>query len=130
MFCSKCGTQNAEEAVFCNKCGAQLQANPAAPTGNSPVKPIGFKKPNKGMAIASMVIGIISIALFMFETASVVCSIVGIVLSTITLTRAKYHSVQNGMAVAGLVCSIAGFAIQVIITSFVPTILNNLLSVT
>lgn len=31
MFCSNCGTQNANSSRFCNNCGSPIQAQPAAP---------------------------------------------------------------------------------------------------
>lgn len=42
MFCTKCGTQNAEDAMFCAKCGYALQEQVSAPVAKprkkSPVK--------------------------------------------------------------------------------------------
>ncbi len=38
MFCSKCGTQNPEDAKFCSKCGAELGVSIALAAAPPPVR--------------------------------------------------------------------------------------------
>ena len=52
MNCSKCGKENPEDARFCNSCGAAFTIVPTEGPG------VGVK--TSGMAIAAMVLGILS----------------------------------------------------------------------
>lgn len=67
---------------------------------------------NKGMAIASMVCGIVSIVLVCCSYyISIPCAIVGLVLGI--MSNKKFG--KNGMATAGIVCSIVTIALSVIV---------------
>ena len=70
-------------------------------------------KQSKGMAIASMVLGICSIVFFSTVFISLICAIVGLVLGIV----AKKKN-QGGMATAGIVTSIIGIVIVVIVFVF------------
>lgn len=71
------------------------------------------EKQSNGLAIASMVLGIVSIILMCFPTifcyGTWVLAIVGIVLAAVAKKKAK-----SGMATAGLVCSIIALALWVV----------------
>jgi hypothetical protein len=90
MFCNKCGANIADGSSFCPSCGAQF-GNAAAP-----------KTPGLGMAIASMVLGIISLLCFPYITG---------VLAVIFGAVAKNNGYKSGMATAGIVCGIIGVAL-------------------
>lgn len=70
------------------------------------------EKQSKGLAIASMVLGIVSIILMCIPGTCYgawVFAIVGIVLAAVAKKKAK-----SGMATAGLVCSIIALALWVV----------------
>ena len=75
--------------------------------------------PGKGMAIASMVLGIVSLAIPFVGTFT---AIVGLVLGALAMKNLKAVGAPTGMAVAGIVCSIIALAISVIciFTCYVP----------
>lgn len=69
------------------------------------------EKQSNGLAIASMVLGIVSLILTcILPYVSWVLAIVGIVLAAIAKKKAK-----SGMATAGLVCSIIALAVWVVV---------------
>ena len=134
MVCTKCGFTNEAEAKFCASCGAALSApvvepaadtyaNPAdtytapvqnptpvysapyqAPVQNAvPVQPVA--QPGKGFAIAGMVCGIVSLALFCF--APLITGILGIIFGAV----AKSKGFQGGMATAGIACGAVGLGL-------------------
>lgn len=71
--------------------------------------------PAYGMSIASMVLGIISIVLFLVFYISLPCAIVGIVLGCISRSRAKEFGIKNTFSTAGIICSAVGIALVIII---------------
>lgn len=109
MFCPNCGANNADGATFCVNCGAPVNAAPAQPVGyqNAPVQPAyGYqnapvKDAGKGFAIASLVLGIISLFVFAY-----ICGTLAIVFAVV----AKKKGSTNKMATAGLVLGIVGVA--------------------
>lgn len=104
MFCEKCGTQLPDGSAFCTACGAQLNAAPQA----APAQPVyaapAAKAPNPGigLAIAGMVLGILSFLCFPAITG---------VLAIIFGAVAKSKGCTSGMATAGIVCGIIGIAL-------------------
>ena len=110
MFCQNCGKQNPDGIAFCANCGAAL--NGAAPV--APVAPVApATVPGKGLGIASMVVGIISLALFCTGWVAIVCAIIGTVLGGVALKKAKDAGMKNGMATAGLACSVVALGIAI-----------------
>lgn len=75
MICPKCGNNVDDAAVICINCGENLQPTPA-------------KAPGKGMAVASLVLGIVSMLCFppITGTLGIVFGAVGIVLWIVMLT--------------------------------------------
>ena len=63
----------------------------------------------KGMAVASLVLGILSVELFCLWYLSLPCAVVGLILGILSL-----KSSGRGMAIAGLVLSIIALAIAVV----------------
>ncbi|MBQ7416075.1 MAG: hypothetical protein IJW14_03435 [Oscillospiraceae bacterium] len=62
--------------------------------------------PGKGLGIAGMILGIISLVFCCCtEYISIPCAVVGLILSIIGLSSAKKAGMKNGCAVAGIVCS-------------------------
>lgn len=62
-------------------------------------------KQQKGLSIASMVLGIVSIVFYCFWFISIPCSILAIIFGVVGMKKGG-----KGMAIAGLVCGIIGIA--------------------
>lgn len=130
MFCPKCGTQNNDNLKFCANCGEPLNANPQQQPPQQPQYQQPYQQPQyqqpvyqqpyqmpvipgKGMGIASMVLGIVSLALFCFWYISIPCSIVAAALGGVAFNKAKTAGVKNGVATAGIAmaCVALGLAL-------------------
>lgn len=84
----------------------------------------------KGMAIAGMILGIGSIILFWLSWIALIIGIVGLVLSIIGLNKAKKDPANyggRGMAIAGIICSVIGILIVVIMLVFLATLFASLM---
>ena len=109
MFCQKCGAQHDGTTPLCPNCGADLnaqQAQPApqyqqAPVAPQPVYVQPVADPAKGLAIASLVLGILSLFIF-----SIITGTLGIIFGAM----AKNKGSRSPMATGGLVCAIIGVA--------------------
>ena len=113
MFCRNCGTQMADGTAFCPNCGtsqvAQAPVQPQQPAyGYTPV-PQADPQPAKGLAVASLVMGIISLIVF-----AVIAGPLGIIFGGL----AKSKGNRSGMATAGIVCGIIGVAGWLLIQIF------------
>lgn len=135
-YCSNCGTRLEEEHAFCESCGAPAPkavqesapeaSQASAPSQNAvasdeataapyevPTGPIfnaGLPKKASGMAIASLVLGIISIVASMFVV-GILFGIVAIIL--FALARKKYG--KSGIGLAGMITGIVGSVLSLII---------------
>ena len=70
----------------------------------------GNRQGGNGFAIASMVLGIVSLVLFCIWEIAIPCAIAAIVLGIIQLkSRGK-----NGMAIAGIICGVIGMIITIL----------------
>jgi len=67
-----------------------------------------------GLAVAGMVLGIISVAIFCLWPISLICAIVGLCLSVAGKSRAEAAKTGNGMAVAGIALSCIALALVVV----------------
>ncbi len=115
MFCPNCGNNNPQGTQFCAACGAQLSQ--VAPQQSNPVVQPAYVAPvpGKGLGIASMVLGIVALGLFCMSWVALTCALVGCILGGVALAKAKAAGVKNGMAVAGLVCSVIALALDAIV---------------
>lgn len=117
MFCPNCGTQNPDGTVFCAGCGTNLNAQQAPaqqPVYQQPVYRQPASVPGKGAGITGMVLGIVALVMFCVWYISIPCAIIGAALSGVSMKKAQEAGTKNGMAVAGLVCSVIALAICVI----------------
>jgi hypothetical protein len=116
MFCAKCGTQVEEGSKFCQKCGAavpqtvtQAQMKSAQPAGFQP----GAAIKNSGMAVASLVLGIVGMVFFPF-----VPSILAIIFGVIGTGQVKKSNgllKGKGLATAGIILGIIAIVIVIIV---------------
>ena len=75
------------------------------------------KKDRKGLAIAAMVLGIISIPLFWEFMISIPCAILAIIFGILAIKSSK-----KGLAIAGIATGATGFILTIIIYAFLFTI--------
>ncbi len=68
--------------------------------------------PGNGLGIASLVLGIIGILVFLFgEAELIICSVIGLILGIIAENKASRLRRKNGFAIAGIICSIVPVSI-------------------
>lgn len=111
MICSKCGRDNAQGAAFCAGCGAPLATSSfQQPMYGQPMM-MGMQVPGKGLGIASMVLGIVSLVLFCIWYISIPCAIIGAALGGVS--KSKSAGAPNGVATAGIVCSCVALGLAI-----------------
>jgi hypothetical protein len=136
MDCSKCGTPNAPNSAFCASCGTPLtvqggviQPPPGAPpvTGYAPMspapaytQPVSTAKRTSGMAIASLVLGIISLGLGFTFIPSVLAIIFGII--AVSQTGRDPNLGGRGMAIAGIIMGIIGLFFGIMLVGILACI--------
>jgi type IV pilus assembly protein PilA len=128
--CLQCGFVGWSDVEYCKACGAPLSQGatnyaPASPASNSWSQ---AEVQKKGLAIFSLVLGIISF--FTFGLLGV-GAIAGIILAAIAMSRAKREPWKyggRGMAIAGLVLSITSLATVIPVGIVASLALPNLLA--
>lgn len=152
MFCPNCGTQNADNATFCAGCGTKLNADQQAPAQQpvyeAPVQPQQpvyqqpvyqapqqpvyqqpITVPGKGLGVAGMVLGIISLVFCCCTLyISVPCAVIGLILSAVGMSKAKKAGMKNGCAVAGIVCSCIALALTILVYVLAATIFTEFMN--
>lgn len=136
--CSECGFVGWADAERCKKCGVVRLADPNAESYQTPAQNYGVYQPGqrgnsgrtlkKGLAIASLVIGIIN--LFSFGIVGL-GAIAGITMAIVALSKAKRNPYQyggQGLATAGLVTSILSLVIIVPIGIVAAIAIPNILA--
>ncbi len=144
-YCTKCGTELEDSMAFCPKCGESCEkakktnkiVNPDTSVHfntSNPIAVVGFVFGMISISCASLmwVIGIAQassnssdtgfitamlILIFLFGPAGIGCSIPGIVLG-------ENRNNNKGLAIAGLVCSIIGILIGIIIPLIVGSLVR------
>ena len=92
MFCQKCGQENTDDAQVCSVCGAVLIS--------PPIQAPGLSVKSSGMAIAALVLGILSI--FTCALTAIPAIILGIV-SLVRIEKSGGSLTGRGFAIAGIV---------------------------
>lgn len=133
-YCSKCGTQINEGSAFCQNCGAPAPGAAAAPapaaTAPPPAQPViappaGAK--NSGLAVGSLVAGIVS---FIFNPILLV-SLVAIILGAMAKSRLKKDPTLKGkgMSTAGIVLGVISLVVCIIVMAVVGFSVFGLLGI-
>jgi hypothetical protein len=88
-----------------------------------PVVPLAQPDPGSGLAIAGMILGIIGLVFFWFPACLVgwPCALIGLVLSAVGMRSRT----RRGLAIAGLVCSIAAFGLWIAVFVIIPIIVHS-----
>ena len=130
MICSKCGAELQDGAQFCNKCGQRIefmpqqQQQPQQQTqytpaqnpwgGNVPNQPMrSEEEPGKGLATASLILGILSLVFIFVGTYALIGTLLGSI-GIILAAVAKKKGNKSGVGTAGLVMSIIGVSLTLI----------------
>ncbi len=140
MFCTNCGNFNPDGTQNCSSCGAPLTQSQRFVTQNQgnvigqqtnyqPYEPQQFYGqaagnqvpvfqqpdsqgvPGKGAGIASLILGIISLASFCIPVFPAVVALVGMILGIVSVSKAGKAGKKCGVGIAGLICSIIGLLI-------------------
>jgi 1,4-dihydroxy-2-naphthoate octaprenyltransferase len=100
-----------------------MAAQPEAPLREQPAtaspldrhaSPVADSQRKTGRAVASLVLGIISIPTFFFWPVSITLGVLAIVIGTMARTDARRMGYTNmGTALAGIICGIAGIVLSV-----------------
>ena len=154
MKCIHCGQELIPNAKFCNNCGqpvpvqqpqsqpqpqpqSQYQAQPGyynpyngAMPPPTPVQPQPQPKksvPGKGLGIAGMIVGIASLVYSVFFYLAIPAAITSLILSSISLNKAKQAGMTNKMPVTGIVCSIIALVLSFLFAILLGEIMIELL---
>ena len=145
MICPRCGKQTPDNYNTCVNCGLQLVRGRQPQQGyQQPPRPMGPNSypapqnvnpnpvnspynqppavPGKGLSIAGMVCGIVSLVLLCTSWFSLIPAVVGVVLSAIGYSKAKAVGAQKGMATAGIVTSTVAIGIDLIASIIVTAV--------
>lgn len=115
--CNKCGCELSEGASFCENCGAPVSSSEPVVETVFPNSNVPQTKDRSGLAIASLVLGCISILTWIIPLLGYPTTIVGLILGILGLKSSK-----KGMAVAGIIlCAI--FLVVTLLNSILGAIL-------
>ena len=118
MFCTKCGNNVPEGNAFCPTCGAPMNAQQQTHQAQQPFTPMAPAPtgvPGNGLAIASMVLGIVSILTFCIWWLCLILGVLAIAFAAIGIYKAKMVGAKSPLAVTGLVCGCIGIGLMLII---------------
>ena len=100
MYCQKCGQENPDDAQVCRACGDVLIP--------SPIQAPGLDIKTSGMAIAALVLGIMSI--FTCALTAIPAIILGIV-SLVKIEKSGGSLTGRGFAIAGIVVPVVSLSV-------------------
>ena len=103
MYCPKCGKENPDNAQLCHSCSSVLTSTSAQPPALS-VK-------TSGLAIASLVLGILSIVFFPVGLIAIILGIVSIVI----IEKSGGRITGRGFAIVGIVVPVLMFFLIIVL---------------
>jgi len=133
MFCPNCGASLPNNATACTNCGTPWSATP--PGGTAPIPgtqpmgqpPMQGEPPTDGKAIASLVLGILSLLCFSIFT-GIPAAILGH-MSRKNIRQSMGRLKGDGMALAGLILGYIGIGFFVVLMPiYLAIIIPNLLN--
>ena len=126
MFCKECGCKLDDGSDFCPNCGKKIERsaeraqaedisimktndeNRTQPADARKIEPKGVN----GLAIAGFVVSLLSLGLGYFYA---IASVIGLILSAVSMGMRKKYASCNGLGIAGLVIGIISTVIWVIV---------------
>ncbi len=118
--CPQCKQACEEQTVVCPNCGYLFSA-----TGEDHAMPVyPAAQGGDGMALASLVLGIIGIVLAIFVI-GVIPAVVGLVLGIVSAVSAHREKRRAGQAVAGIILSVVAIALSAALIAFVIYLRND-----
>ncbi|MFT9055363.1 MAG: DUF4190 domain-containing protein [Ethanoligenens sp.] len=114
--CPKCGANCADSDTFCGICGTPLPISRQYPPRSS-----------DGLAVASMVLGIIGVV-FSLVFIGIVPAILAIIFGLIVLCSARRRQNGCGMAIAGLVTGGFALLIAALVSLFFISVVSSMVS--
>ncbi|MBR2551328.1 MAG: hypothetical protein IKE92_15220 [Clostridiales bacterium] len=109
MYCNKCGSYIPSKRTVCSNCGAPVP-DPSAPAPAVEIQP--EKRPN-GIAVAGLIMGIFTMAFCWIPGLPLISGLLGLIFSIAGI--AKKDARAKGAAVAGLILSIAGIILSIVV---------------
>ncbi len=131
VTCKNCGAENEDDQNYCKSCGQPLRTDSA--DKNEPGSPPQYQQQttytnqpqsdngNNGYAVASMVLGIVSIVTCCVPIVGVVCGVVAVVFSR----KMNRVGLVNSYTRAGFVCGLLGIGLSVL--AFVYSVIVSVL---
>lgn len=135
QFCAGCGARLIEEQPSVNMQQPPVAEpqppvmesqqpvytyQPPQPVYQQPVYQQAFYQPpapvpGKGMGVAGMVLGIISLVLCCGWYIAAPCALIGLILSIVSINTTKKYGASNGCAIAGIICCSIGLLMAVLL---------------
>ena len=100
-----------QQSVYQQSVYQQPAYPPIYPSWQPPRPVVKAPVPGRGFAIAGLVLGIASVALFALWVLSGICAVLAIIFSAVAMSKAKQAGRGNGMALAGLIIGAVGLAV-------------------
>jgi len=118
MECPNCGTQNEDQAEYCASCNYYFEPRgDVEEYAEEYAEPVMIEKRTSGLAVAALVLGILSIALLCIII-GFIPGILGIIFGAIALGQIKKEPqvIQGrGLAIAGIITSIIGILFSILL---------------
>jgi len=93
---------------------------PAGPPPPPPAPPA--TRPTNGMAVASLVLGILSLLLFFTVVPPFILGALAVIFGALGLSKTKQGAPHRGLALAGLICGVAGIVAAIAFIALVVTV--------